>query len=1500
MEQAVMQRKPLLLELPAPAQQAEPQSPAASASRSTGGLPRDCRADLYGMATLSSTAHSPPAAAFAALPLTYGRRVVGVLWVAMAAGPTAEGAAADRRKSVEAAGLELLRCPAALGQIASMVSMALSAAAPDPAYVAWAASAARRLAAAPTLSALVYETCTAVEEHVRQAFHLTDVVVQSALLPEAAAAQALMLRVELGVARGAAGAAGSGAPLGSPRTPTPSGVQPPRDGASGLAGNADAGMTGALAPAATPSPRPPRRPQSLASPLPLRPDSPLGAAPGGTRTAARRAASSRMGREALEAAGEGAPPLLALSARAFRTSHTLLSRLALDPAVCPATLAERALLRSATVAPGPSSPGRPSGGGGSDSDREGDEEGQLEGVPHGIVVPNTAQHIADVLQPNRDVILLFECKRAASCQQRMQPTPSLASEAAPSEALRAHSTATAPLSFASPGVNASMPYSAVQRGNGGGPGCGSLVLLGLGLDPGPGGPDGAPTGCLLGLYAAFSVPLPEALLRAVRDSCRQLLGRMILGIVRHKLLVPEIAHDLGVLRAGVPGSYVSVARVRAIVDSLGVPPARSPLAASPIPLDLASSPAHTAELGGPLVDDVLAGDSPRLRPRPRPRQGLPALPSGLGGTTHTPFPDDSAAEFTHLRAGAGATRREPPGPVDGGGRGVQASTDSFGLHWGTGGRLWGRDTERSSSGPQQQGPVTAALALRTRSNLHASTLASAPRDPRTASLPASAAAAHSLSPLLLGTAPTCPTDEASSLTPPPSHATARRRSIATLDSATHALLPTADAWALSRAAARAAAGVSATAGVSEMAGSVPVEVAESMPVPVITLLQEPASVLPSADARGGGAKANGGMEAADSDAVIVTCTPACDTTGTGTAEGRTSFLNADADDGNEDDDEAAPHEDVDRFSIMYGNGCHVDARVDGCAYGNLGIADANISTAPATTASAAAVMTVQDLAWNWGLRGLMGGLVESLMSTLRHSASELGETMLGSAGAGRAAEALEDLYLRDVLGHGAMGVVMSGLLGTTPVAVKLVEMEEEERAASAPLSETASSSRCSHSLGLSALAALPKAAGEPPCAGPGGPQQAPPRPQQQQPRRTSEGAQVMARRLMYRSAMELAVMKTITHVNIVQAYAVFDNVIMEPAGAEGAPGAIRLRKLDPDCRGPCASPICTAIVQELCDRGSLGDELAHGTFPGLLQPPPERPPQERPKGARVPPSLRGGREEAAPSAPPAAIDMRGVYLTLLEVALALRHLHSKRLVHRDVKPANILLRSNPLDPRGWTCKLADFGLARILDKQDVAPQPLLSNAEDVVCRSSGSQQALHDSTAGGGSAYDRSSRFASPGASLPRTFSAGALAAAHASSASHSRGSPASAHGSGVRQWYTLQTQASGTVTHMAPEAMKRGARVDASVDVYSFGILMWELTCGGGDRPYSALEPDDIPKAVRGGLRPAFGSHVPRAYRDLALSCWSGEPHRRPCAAELVVAVKAQLSGWMLRAQQA
>lgn len=42
------------------------------------------------------------------------------------------------------------------------------------------------------------------------------------------------------------------------------------------------------------------------------------------------------------------------------------------------------------------------------------------------------------------------------------------------------------------------------------------------------------------------------------------------------------------------------------------------------------------------------------------------------------------------------------------------------------------------------------------------------------------------------------------------------------------------------------------------------------------------------------------------------------------------------------------------------------------------------------------------------------------------------------------------------------------------------------------------------------------------------------------------------------------------------------------------------------------------------------------------------------------------------------------------------YLHTCGVVHGDIKPANVLLKSDPFCPAGFVAKLGDFGLSRAL------------------------------------------------------------------------------------------------------------------------------------------------------------------------------------------------------------
>ncbi|KAL9263924.1 putative serine/threonine-protein kinase [Drosera capensis] len=165
------------------------------------------------------------------------------------------------------------------------------------------------------------------------------------------------------------------------------------------------------------------------------------------------------------------------------------------------------------------------------------------------------------------------------------------------------------------------------------------------------------------------------------------------------------------------------------------------------------------------------------------------------------------------------------------------------------------------------------------------------------------------------------------------------------------------------------------------------------------------------------------------------------------------------------------------------------------------------------------------------------------------------------------------------------------------------------------------------------------------------------------------------------------------------------------------------------------------------------------------------------------------------------LDKRKRLLIAMDVAFGMEYLHSKSIVHFDLKSDNLLV--NLRDPHRPICKVGDLGLSK------VKCQTLISG---------------------------------------------------------------------GVR----------GTLPWMAPEFLNgTDSLVSEKVDVFSFGIVMWELLTG--DEPYRELHYGNIIGGiVMFTLRPAVPDGCDPDWRSLMERCWSAEPSERPSFTEIANELRA------------
>lgn len=155
-------------------------------------------------------------------------------------------------------------------------------------------------------------------------------------------------------------------------------------------------------------------------------------------------------------------------------------------------------------------------------------------------------------------------------------------------------------------------------------------------------------------------------------------------------------------------------------------------------------------------------------------------------------------------------------------------------------------------------------------------------------------------------------------------------------------------------------------------------------------------------------------------------------------------------------------------------------------------------------------------------------------------------------------------------------------------------------------------------------------------------------------------------------------------------------------------------------------------------------------------------------------------------------------------ALGLCYLHSRDLVHRDIKADNILIDGN------FCAKIADLGLTRLVDR--------------------------------------------------------------------------------------SATMTAVGTPAWFAPELFlnSQHAHYDEKIDVYSFGIMLWEILTG--EVPFAKIPHMQVPHRVAvHGERPIIPPDTDEEFAGLIRRCWDAEPANRPSmteVAEIIHGIVTRLTG--------
>ncbi|AUX45389.1 uncharacterized protein SOCE26_068710 [Sorangium cellulosum] len=269
---------------------------------------------------------------------------------------------------------------------------------------------------------------------------------------------------------------------------------------------------------------------------------------------------------------------------------------------------------------------------------------------------------------------------------------------------------------------------------------------------------------------------------------------------------------------------------------------------------------------------------------------------------------------------------------------------------------------------------------------------------------------------------------------------------------------------------------------------------------------------------------------------------------------------------------------------------------------------------------------------------------------------------------------------------------------------------------------------------------------------------------------------------------------------------------------------------------------------------------------------------------------------------PAAERPRQVVRLGYQIASAMAAAHASKVVHRDLKPENIMVIDDELAPGGSRVKILDFGIAKVLwgglpevmeldmngslasTRAPTIRTELSAPPRTVLGTAAGgaAEEARRDGDTRDGDTHDEEALRSLPGVSSGRPAMIHAPIEVPAEVASFAAASaalePAGPRSEGAGQPTMPFTQEGvwglGTRSYMAPEQERHSGSVDAKADVYSLGIILYELLEGR------------TPDAPSGAWPPPLGAATPPDLVALVHRVLSFDPDTRPHMAEVAAAL--------------